>query len=303
MKRIVALWALLFGFLPPARSQVVAVTAVMSLDQTILLPDEKMYLKLSIENRSGQDLKLGTQSDWLTFTVLGDKNAVVPELGPDHVYTEGETNVPAGLSASREFNLTPYFDFRRPGRYTVKATVKIPQWQQEVMVPPITFDVVNGIRLSNLPDMVVGVPFLRGQSNQPPVIRRYFLERSDSTAGNRLYVRLTDASGGQTIRLVPIGTYFSYAKPDVMLDQFNDLHVLHQTGAQTFSYCDIDTLGQIVERQTYQYTDQRPALRADGKGGVVVAGGARIVSDSDLPPPPKETLGPPAQMDFPGSKP
>lgn len=167
------MWALLFGLLPLARSQGVAVSAELSLEQNQLLPDEKMLLKLRVENRSGQDLKLGTESNWLTFTVLGEKNTVAAPLGTDQDYLEGETNVPAGMSASREFNLTPHFDFHQPGRYSVKATIRIPQWHQEIAVPAVTFTVVKGIRLANLPDLdtPVGVPFLQGRDNQPPEVR------------------------------------------------------------------------------------------------------------------------------------
>ena len=303
MKRTFVLWALLFGLLPLARSQGVAVSAELSLEQNQLLPDEKMLLKLRVENRSGQDLKLGTESNWLTFTVLGEKNTVAAPLGTDQDYLEGETNVPAGMSASREFNLTPHFDFHQPGRYSVKATIRIPQWHQEIAVPAVTFTVVKGIRLANLPDLdtPVGVPFLQGRDNQPPEVRKYFLERTDATVGAKLYVRLTDAAGSQTVRLVPIGPFLSYSQPDVKLDMYNDLHVLHQTGARMSTYCVVDTLGQILERQTYQFTDKRPALRADGKGGVVVAGGARVISASDLPPAQDESSLPPPNPNFPAA--
>jgi hypothetical protein len=122
----------------------------------------------------------------------------------------------------------------------------------------------------------------------------------------KLFVRLTDATGSHTMRLVPIGPYFSFGQPDVKLDRANDLHVLHQTGAQLFTYCVINTLGQILERQTYQYTDQRPSLRGDTGGGVVVFGGRRVETDSDLPPPqPAAPAAPalPAVRDVPGVKP
>ena len=305
MKRIVILWALLFGLVPLARSQGSALSAEMSLEQNQLLPDEKMHLKLSILNRSGADLKLGTESDWITFSVAGEKNALVPELGTNHVYIDGEFTLPAGQSASREFNLTPYFDIRQPGRYTVKAAIKIPQWGQAIRVPETSFTIVSGTRLENLPELgqPVGVPLLSGQGNQPPEIRRYYMEKSDAAAGTKLYVRLTDASGGKTLRLVPLGPFFSYINPEVKLDRYNDLHVLHQTDAKAFSYCVIDTLGQILERQTYQYTDRRPSLRADGQGGVVVAGGARVVSASDLPPTEKPAPVSSANASFPGVKP
>ena len=299
------MWALLFGCLPLARSQGVAVSAELSLEQNQLLPDEKMHLKLSIQNRSGQDLLLGTTNDWLAFTVLSDKNAVAPQLGTNHVYIDGETNVPAGLSASREFNLTPYFDFRRPGNYSVRATIKLPQWGQEIAVPPVKFTIVNGTRLTDLPeiDMPVGVPTMPGEAGKPQETRRYFLEKSDPAMGGKLYVRLTDGAGSQTWRLVPIGLFFPYSKPDVMLDRYNELHVLHQTGGKEFTYCVIDTLGLMLERQTYLYTDRRPVLRLDATGGVVVSGGARAVSPSDLPPPQRETPVLPANWNVPAGNP
>jgi hypothetical protein len=240
---------------------------------------------------------LGTNSDWLTFIVAGDKSPV-QQLRDYHDYTNGETTVPSGQSASRVFNLTPYFDLHQPGRYTVKATLKIPQWQTEITVPPVAFTIVNGIRLANVPDLPpVGVPLLTNQE-----LRRYFLERSDVKGNSTLYVRLTDATGSHTHRLVPIGPYFSFTRPDVMLDRFNDLHVLHQTGAQTFTYCVVDTLGQILQRQTYQYTDQRPALRADNQGEVLVTGGARVVTAGDLPPPQPAAPMPPANTNLPGGR-
>ena len=39
------------------------------------------------------------------------------------------------------------------------------------------------------------------------------------------------------VRLVPLGPFFSYSEPDVKLDMYNDLHVLHQTDAKKFTYC------------------------------------------------------------------
>jgi len=148
----------------------------------------------------------------------------------------------------------------------------------------------------------VGVPLLRRQSNQPPEIRKFFLERSDVKGDSRLFVRLTDATGSRTERLVPVGTYFSFTPPDVLLDQYNDLHVLHQTGAQVFTYCVIDTLGQILERQTYQYTDKRPVLRGDNQGGVAVTGGVRVVTPDDLPPPQQASPMPPANTSLPAGR-
>ena len=114
---------------------------------------------------------------------------------------------------------------------------------------------------------------------------------------------LTYAADDRTLRLIPIGSFFPYSQPDVKLDRFNNLHVLHQTDAKAFTYCVIDTQGMIVERQTYQYVDRRPVLREVSGGGVDVAGGARVLSTNDLPPNQPAALAPSSNVIFPGSKP
>jgi hypothetical protein len=270
-----------------ARSQEVAVSADLSLEHNQLLPDEKMYLKLTVANRSGQELKLGSVSNWLAFTVLGEKNAVVEQLLDDYDYCTNAPSVPTGSTASCVFNLTPYFNFRQPGNYTIKATIKIPEWQQEVGVAPVAFSIIKGVRLQNIPytDQAVGVPLMRNGSNQPPEVRKFYLERSDVPGNMQLFVRLTDGTGNHTKRLVPIGPYFSFTPPDVKMDHYNNLHVLHQTSGQKFTYCVIDTLGLMLERQTYEDRGQRPVLRGDDKGEVSVADGVRVLASTDLPPP------------------
>ena len=300
MKRIVVLWAFFLGLLSLAQAQGVAVYAALSLEQDRLLPDEIRHLKLSLENRSGQDLKIGTTRDWLSFIILGDKNRVVAPVGTNDVPTGGLKTVPTGETATSDFNLTPYFDFRQPGQYTVKATIKLPQWQEEITTDPVSFTIVNGIPLANMPVLEVGVPYVR--SGEPAMIHRFRLEKSDSPSGAKLYVRVTDRSGSQTWRLTQLGAYFAYSDPDVKLDRYNVLHVLHQTNAKLFTYCAVDTLGRILVRQTFQYTTQRPVLVSDANGDVQIAGGTRVPSENDLPPTGTKQTAPALNTGFPGSK-
>jgi hypothetical protein len=287
MKRIVLLWALAFGFLPPARCQVNGVTAAMSLAQDELLPDEDMQLKVRIENRSGQDLVLGQDNHWIVFTVTGENNKLIEQLADSAV--SNKFTLSSGQMCACTFNLTPYFNFRAPGHYTVTAAFKVPQWNQEIACKPTSFAIVNGIRLGKIPDMQVGVPLPPGASNSVPEGRRYFLEKADLGSGSKLYFQLTDATGGRTLKVFPIGRMLDFSDPEVQLDKFNNLHVLHQTYARTFNYCVINPLGQILDRQTYEYTTTRPKL-SFSKGEVSVAGGARQLSTNDIPP----SMPPPA---------
>jgi len=300
MKRIALAWGIFFCLLPLAHSQTGGVTVELSLTQNQLLPDEKMHLKVSIQNQSGQNLKLGTESDYINFTVLDEKQNPVPPLGTNQVYTDGEVTIPSGETATREFNLTPAFDFRRPGHYSIKASVHVPQWRRDIpSTSAATFTVAQGTPVANMPNLQGGVPLLLGSSNALPEVRRYVLEKGDTGSGVNLYVRLLDESG-HTVRLISTGPYFGYSTPEARLDQNTVLHLLHQTAAKDFTYHAIDALGQILERQTYEYLDSRPVLQSDGIGGVKVAGGVRKLTDNDLPPNEKETAIPAAT--FPGAK-
>jgi hypothetical protein len=60
--------------------------------------------------------------------------------------------------------------------------------------------------------------------------------------------------------------------------------VLHQTGARAFNYSVINPEGEVVLRQTYQYTTSRPTLRENDDGKVYVGGGIRMISSHDFPP-------------------
>jgi len=281
MKRIAVLWALAFGFLPLARCQVRGVTAEMSLAQDELLPDEDMQLKVRIENRSGQDLVLGQENDWIAFTVTGENNKLVGQLGDSAV--SNQFTVSSGQVSTCTFNLTPYFSFRAPGHYKVAATFKVPQWNMEIPCKGANFAIVNGIRLAKMPDFPVGVPVPQGATNTVPEGRRYFLEKADLGSGSKLYFQLTDESGSRTLKVFPIGRMLDFSDPEAQLDRFNNLHVLHQTYAKTFNYCVINPLGQILDRRTYEYTDTRPKL-SFFEGSVFVAGGARRESTNDIPP-------------------
>jgi hypothetical protein len=253
----------------------------LNLDQDQFLPDEDVWVTLRVSNRSGQTLELGKEADWVTFTIQRDNNTIAVRLGDMPV--AGEFSVNSGQYAARRFNVTPWFNFRQPGRYRVTATTKVPQWGSEVASRPASFSVMNGVPLANLPNLEFGVP--SGASNAVPEVRKYVLQKAAYLKELKLYFRLTDASGERTFRVYPIGTLVSFSKPEAQIDRASNLHVLHQYGAREFSYSVINPEGQTIAHQTYEYTMSRPVLRADADGKIFVSGGARRFAASDLPSP------------------
>ena len=282
MKRIIACLALGLAALYPAQGKFDAVSVELTLDQNQFLPNEDMPVKVRVLNRSGQDLTLGKEQDWITFSIQGQQNSMVTKIGDMAVASEFTLH--SAEAGRRPFNLGPFFEFHSPGRYTVTATVKIPQWNQQTTSNPVAFSIVDGVRVANVPEMVVGVPPLPGEEKQPPQLRKYLLEKISGAADSKLYARVLDAATGRTVRVLTLDKLLTFSEPEAQIDRFSNLHTLHQTGAQSFTHCVISPRGQLLERTTYDYTRTRPTLSMDASGMISVEGGVRRYTSRDIPP-------------------
>ncbi len=274
------LW--LLGIVSGAQAQPNGVTAELKLEQTQFLANEDVQLKVRIINRSGQDLSLGREDDWITFSIQGAADSVVMKLLEMPV--AGAFTLHSAQTGVRTFNLAPYFDFHRPGRYVIGATIRIPQWDQQVECKSVDLTIVQGARVPNIPEVAVGVPPIDGDTNKPPEVRKYILQEVNYITESRLYLRLTDATGARTYRVVPIDRLVSFSQPEAQVDRYSNMHILNQTGAKSFCYCVVNPHGQMLEKETYDYTQYRPVLRSAPDGRIVVAGGVRHFTDRDIPP-------------------
>lgn len=280
------LWVLLCAAALTAQGQPGGLTATLELDQQQYLPDEDLLLKITILNRSGQPVVLGATKDWLTVEVNGENQNVVPKNGEMPVL--GPFTLLSGQTVTREFNPAPYFDCRKPDRYSLGATLKVPQWKKEIPCKPILFIVAEGLPLTDLGDLTVGLPPPPGVTNTASETRRYSLLKVSYPDQMKLYFRLTDG-GGRTLRVFPLARTVSFGDPEAQIDRANNLHVLFQTGAHTFAYCVIDARGDVLVRQVHEYTNSRPKLHLGDNGMIFVGGGRRLVTLDDIPAPAPRT--------------
>jgi hypothetical protein len=283
MKRLFLLLALLAAIPFELSAQVGGVTAELSVDQQQFMPDEDMNVSLQIMNRSGQTVEFGKDPAWVTFSIQGENNMVAQNMG--EVPTGGEFSLISGQMGTKHFNLAPYFSFHQTGHYRVVATIRIPQWNQEITSKPATFSVMNGAPVPNLPDLTFGVPPMAGETNSLPEVRKYVLLKATYLTEPRIYFRLTDATGTKTLRTYPLGRVVSFAQPDAQLDASSNLHLLYQRAAKSFSYFVINPDGRMLVRQTHDFTQSRPTLRVDSEGRIYVAGGVRLYRSDDWPTP------------------
>jgi hypothetical protein len=283
MKRI--LWSLMMVAvmaLCSARGQTSSVTAELAFDQEQYLPGEDVLVDLKIYNRSGQNLEFGVDDRWLSFSVQREDGKEVDLTSA--VPVKGSFTLRPSEMATKTVNLTPCFDLNKLGRYRVVATLTISQWNSSIKSKAGFFTLINGSPLPGFRDIEYGVPPPAGVSNVPPVMRRYSLLKNVLQNEIRLYYQMKDFQG-KPIKTFPIGRMVSFANPEARMDLKSQLHVLTQFGAKSSCYVVMDADGNLVLRQTHDFTQTRPVLRTDTDGRVYVAGGVRRLTPTDFPKP------------------
>ena len=289
MKIALSILGLVLASLLGAPAQVV--TVQVTLDQEQFLPGESLPATVRIVNNSGQPLHLGADASWLKFTVeSAEGNFAVMKLADPPV--TGAFDLGSSEVASKQVDLTPYFAITHTGRYRVAATVHIAEWGTDVASPAKEFDVIDGAPLWS---QDFGVPVPAGVTNQPPVIRKYILEKANYLQKQlRMYVLVSDQTGARILKVSAVGPMVSFSQPDAQLDSASNLHVLYQGGARAFIYTVVNPDGNITQQEIYDYENSRPRLAVNAAGDIVVRGGVRRVKPGELPSvrPPEEVPPP-----------
>ena len=92
-----------------------------------------------------------------------------------------------------------------------------------------------------------------------PELRTYALQEANYLHSRIiLYAQVTDKEG-KLNKVIPVGPMVSFGQPDAKVGKFSDLNILYQNGPRTFNYTVINPDGQVILRQTYDYTS-RPRL-------------------------------------------
>jgi hypothetical protein len=276
MRRQGLWWFLAFWLAGRAVGQV---TVEVVFERNQYLAGERMQAGVRITNFSGRTLRLGDRPDWLDVTVEGEDGFLVDRTGDPPVVEAFE--VPNSGRATRRVDLVPYFNIGKMGHYRVIATVRIAELGQELTTKPAGVHVVSGAKLW---EQAFGIPMAEGGKGGAPDVRKYALVQALGGKQAALYVRLTDAQETKIHGVLQIGPMLAFSRPETQVDREARLHVLFQVAARQFTYVMVSPDGELVARQTHQYTDTRPVLRSREGGEIVVSGGTRVRSLDDVPP-------------------
>src|SRR5580658_10176204 len=121
------------------------ITLEVVLNQEEFLPGEAVPVAVKITNQSGQQVHLGAEMNWLTFTVQSSDGFVVEKTG--EVPVLGEFDLESSQMGIKRVDIAPYFNLERPGQYTITATLRIKDWSAEMTSKAVTFDVITGSKL------------------------------------------------------------------------------------------------------------------------------------------------------------
>jgi hypothetical protein len=248
----------------------------LSLDQDEYLPDEAIRVTIKISNTSGQRVHLGADPHWLTFGVESVDGFVV-EKKSDPPLSE-EFDLESSQMATLHANLQPCYQLDRPARYKVTGVMRIKEWGLTVNSPVLQFDVIHG---GEMWTQDFGVTLA---TNAPPEGRKYSLIKANYLREQlRLYVEVSNQNGGMIYRVEALGPMVSFSMPEESVDRFSRLHVLWQTGGQSFSYAVVAPDGMVLSRDIYDNYNSRPHLAVTSSGDIQVHGGVRRLKPGELP--------------------
>ena len=252
------------------RSQV---SVEVAFDQDQFLRGEAIKAAVRITNLSGRDLHLGGEDDWLNFRVESRDGKIVHTSAD--VPVKGEFVLESGKRATKRVNLEPYFNLGQAGKYSVTAEVRIKDWDEERKSRPTSFYVIEGAKLW---EQEFGVPKTGANAGAIPEVRKYTLQQANYVKGQlRLYLRVSDQSGGQVLRTALVGTILSFSHPEPQVDKESNLHLIYQTWARAFTYSVFNPDGELVKQEIYDYVDSRPRLHVDNNGVISVLGGVKRI--------------------------
>ena len=248
----------------------------LSLDQDYFLPSETIPLAVKITNRSGQQLHLGADADWLTFNVEADDGFVV--IKNAEVPVTGAFDLETSQLAIKRVDLAPYFSMTKPGRYHVIATLHIKDWSAQLASASKHFDVIAGAKLWA---QDFGV---KDGTNAAPEVRKYTLEQANYLKQQlRLYVQVSDAAEALVYKVTALGPMVSFSRTEAQVDRQSRLNVLWQAGGQSFCYAIVNADGTVALTDYYDNFYSRPRLTVNENGDVVVLGGTRRPKPTELP--------------------
>jgi len=233
----------------------------LSQTRTDYLLYEPMEFTVTLTNITNEALYLSRDTDsdkaWLSFMVFRADKSKVREESAVNV---SPVKLGPGQSVSVATNITPNYDVRATGTYTIQAVIALPG-RTPLITVPLYFNVGKGEEIWHREE------FVNGTKRVYTLVR--FLEREDSN----LYLRVEEPSENVVYNTVRLGKITAYTNPQVLFDSQRRVHIIHTIGSRTTRYSVLDADGHLQTQEDRLSGVPMPTMLKDASGTVTFSGG------------------------------
>ncbi len=205
-----------------------------------------VVVRVVVQNNTEQDIlleKSGDSDSWLSFVVTRQDGFAVHA---DQKLTVPSFMVKAGETKALPLNLTPYYAFREPGNFKVRASVDLPG-KGELLSGNLLFNVVRGQNLWTRTRPVAGSE------------RTYTLVKfSPDNSSTELYLRVDDTKENVVYATLLLGPITAVVTPQVNFDKEGRLHIFHTLGLGNYRYNRVTADGALENQSNYEGVPERP---------------------------------------------
>lgn len=262
MKALVALLALI-------SSAAAQVAVDLKIERRSYMAYEPVIATVTITNLAGRDILLQDidSERWLSFQIQTGSDQPVAPRNPD--YRLSPLPVAAGESLKRQINLVALYPITDYGLYRIQASVHFADAGKYFSSPKIPIEVSEGKLIWS---QTVGQPVdLDGQGG----VRELSLLTFRRPTHNYLYAKVESREKAMVYATHPLGRIVAGTKPQVLLDSFNQLNVMHVAAPKLFLHTVVGLDGEILTQETYYATNTRPEMRRGDAGNIAIFGGRK----------------------------
>jgi len=262
------LWLVCLVLLWPAVSRA-QLSVVLSAEKSNFLLYEPLTLSVKVTNISDDPISLANEGgrSWLTFLIqTADRRKVRAETP---IQTEPIV-LPPGRSKVLSVNITPHYAIRESGQYAVQASVEL-SGQRSFLTDGLVLNVGRG-------EVVWTKSYVEGGTQRVVSLIR-FTDMKDTS----LYLRVEEPRENLVFTTFKLGRMISFTNPEVRIDSFRNIHILHPVGARLYRYTQTDPNGQLIQQEDRETGATPLTLRTLEDGRVEFVGGKKMTPETKRP--------------------
>ena len=219
-----------------------------------------------LKNIGGEEIALGSTDGkpWLEILVQSRDGLLIRS---EKSFFPPDKKLKVGESAVLPVDLAAFFLVRELGGYHARASVRLPTGQT-LLTEPLGFLVGRG-------EVIWSQSRGEGAERHVYSLMKFY---EDPNVG--LYLRVEVPEKNMVYPSRRLGPYLPLTKPAVEFDNHNHLHLLYQTAAGVHRMTVVSEDGSMLREETRQDGVEKPRIRREPGGEVVIEGGSVILPNS-----------------------